>query len=205
MNKQEKTENNHYLTDTFIVETREKMLAFAQSQLKDGHRADDAVQEALTAALQYQGEFRGQALFKTWVFAILKNKIADQIRKNSRYTPVSQLQTEQSDSHYSDEELLCRLFKEGGHWHKDSRPQAFDDSWQTPEDRAQTADFWPVLEACLAHLPAAQSKAFLMREYLELETEVICAEMQITTKNFYTLMHRARLRLQQCLNTHWFV
>jgi RNA polymerase sigma-70 factor (ECF subfamily) len=45
---------------------------------------------------------------------------------------------------------------------------------------------------------------FLMREWLELSTDEICKELQITATNLWVLLHRARLRLQQCLQQHWF-
>lgn len=197
-------DKTNLLDANFIQSVQKKMLAFANSQLKDHDRAQDAVQEALTAALNHQSEFQGQAMFKTWVFAILKNKIADEIRKNSRYVPLSQMRGNHTDEDNTDEEFMQSLFNDSGHWHKDSQPQAFDNSWNNPESQAQGEGFWQILEICLAALPADQSRAFLMREYIELETDIICNEMEISTKNFYVLMHRARLRLQQCLNVRWF-
>jgi RNA polymerase sigma-70 factor (ECF subfamily) len=43
----------------------------------------------------------------------------------------------------------------------------------------------------------------MMREWLELETEEICKELAITPTNLWVLLHRARLRLQTCLQAHW--
>lgn len=51
------------------------MLKFAILQLSDPVVAEDAVQEALAGALKNVSTFAGQAAIKTWVFAILKNKI----------------------------------------------------------------------------------------------------------------------------------
>lgn len=204
MSEQIDTNKASSLSTTFIEATQKKMLAFAKSQLNDEERAQDAVQEALTAALMHQGEFKGNAMFKTWVFAILKNKIADEIRKNSRYITLSQMRGNHTDDESNDEEFMQTLFEDSGCWQKNSMPQAFDDSWNSPETKAHNEDFWHILETCLAVLPAEQARAFLMREYIELETDTICSEMAISTKNFYVLMHRARLRLQQCLNIRWF-
>ena len=43
-----------------------------------------------------------------------------------------------------------------------------------------------------------------MREWLELSSQDVCKELSLTPTNFYVQMHRARLRLQECLNIHWF-
>jgi len=44
----------------------------------------------------------------------------------------------------------------------------------------------------------------MMREWLELESDEICAELAITTSNLWVLLHRARLRLRDCLQLRWF-
>jgi RNA polymerase sigma-70 factor (ECF subfamily) len=44
----------------------------------------------------------------------------------------------------------------------------------------------------------------MMREWLELETEEICKQLGITPTNLWVMLHRARLRLRECLQQHWF-
>jgi DNA-directed RNA polymerase specialized sigma24 family protein len=39
----------------------------------------------------------------------------------------------------------------------------------------------------------------MMREFLDLDTEEICTELQITANHCSVLMYRARLRLRTCL------
>ncbi|WP_434352841.1 sigma-70 family RNA polymerase sigma factor [Psychrobacter sp. HD31] len=190
------------IDDKFIADVYEQMLAFAISQFKDEHQAQDAVQEALTAALNHSDKFNGKATFKTWVFSILKNKIIDEIRSNNRYVNISSMQSD--DGNTSDEEFISLLFDDAGFWYKNGKPSAFDNSWCEPETQAHGEEFWQVLEFCLNKLPAEQSRVFIMREYIELETNEICAEVGINSNKFYVLMHRARLRLQQCLSIRWF-
>jgi DNA-directed RNA polymerase specialized sigma24 family protein len=43
-----------------------------------------------------------------------------------------------------------------------------------------------------------------MREWLELDSDEICKELQITSTNLWVLLHRARLRLRDCLQQRWF-
>lgn len=174
---------------------------FANNQLGNEQYAKDVVQDALVNALRYADKFQGKSTFKSWVFAILKNKIADFIRQNSKYLTLSQLA---SDDCQDDENFLDLLFDDIGHWHKNVAPQAFDDSWCNPEHNAEQESFWQILELCLNNLPREQARVFLMKEYIELETDEICKELSISSQNFYVLMHRARLRLQTCLSVKWF-
>jgi len=67
------------------------MLRFAQLQLRDPHAAEDVVQEAIEAALVNAESFAHRSSLKTWVFAILKNKIVDHIRHRERVVTISSL------------------------------------------------------------------------------------------------------------------
>ena len=44
----------------------------------------------------------------------------------------------------------------------------------------------------------------MMREWLEMDSLEICKELGITATNLWVLLHRARLRLQSCLQERWF-
>jgi RNA polymerase sigma-70 factor (ECF subfamily) len=181
--------------DAFLQDLRKQMLRFTVAQLSDSHLADDVVQEALMGALKGTQSFRGQAAIKTWVFAILKNKIADALRQKHRHEQARVLLQE-------DEELedFSDAFKPNGHWQSEARPA----SWGNPQDSLDQAQFWTVFEYCLDHLPNQQGRAFMMREFVELSTQEICQELGITLTNLNVLLHRARMRLRECLNIKWF-
>lgn len=175
---------------------RAQMLRFATLQLGDEQLAEDAVQEALIGALKNAAAFRGQAALKTWVFAILKNKIADTLRQKKRLGEASALMQE-SDG----EENLDELFNARGMWEPDERPAA----WGNPQESLHQAQFWKVFETCLTGLPGHQARVFMMREYIGLESDEICSTVGISTSNLNVLMHRARLRLRECLENHWYM
>src|SRR5215208_2789494 len=63
---------------------RPYLLRFASLQLRDGHAAEDAVQETLVAALAAEGSFAGRSNLRTWLTGILKHKIIDAIRRPDR-------------------------------------------------------------------------------------------------------------------------
>ena len=67
-----------------LARIRSDMLRFARLQLGNDDEAEDVVQEALAGALKNAASFRGEAALKTWMIAILKNKIADMLRRRQR-------------------------------------------------------------------------------------------------------------------------
>jgi RNA polymerase sigma-70 factor (ECF subfamily) len=179
-----------------IDEIRGAMLRFARLQLRDDAAAEDAVQEALAAALVNADKFGGRASAKTWVFSILRHKIVDVIRSQSRSINVSSLMAEDA----SFDEAFDALFKANEHWQPEARPR----DWGDPEATLSERQFWAVFDACLEHLPEKTARVFMMREFLELETTEICQELSISGDNLYVILHRARNSLRLCLDKSWF-
>lgn len=186
-----------FQNDAFVTDIRRQMLRFATLQLGNEDLAEDAVQEALIGAMKNARSFARRAAFKTWVFAILKNKIADILRSRKRMVPLDRLLDTQDAS---DDEIVDTLFERNGPWRREERPQ----HWREPDDAMQDQHFWQVFESCLDHLPGRQGRAFMMREFVGLETPEICRELSITVSNLNVMLHRARLRLRECLEDHWF-
>ncbi|TJX00437.1 hypothetical protein E8M68_14020, partial [Neisseria gonorrhoeae] len=67
-----------------IEALRPALLKYARLQLRNPAWADDAVSDTLLAALEKPQAFAGQSQLKTWLIGILKHKLVDQIRRNSR-------------------------------------------------------------------------------------------------------------------------
>ncbi len=140
---------------------RGKMVKFASLQLGDPHQAEDAVQEALMGAFKNAAAFAGRASLKTWVFAILKNKITDILRQRQRHVSAQQVLGE-----VDEEADLTELFNSGGMWEPDERPAA----WGNPTETLQDKQFWKVFEICLEGLPGQQARVFMMRKYVGLDS-----------------------------------
>jgi RNA polymerase sigma-70 factor (ECF subfamily) len=177
-----------------LAPLRRDMLKFARLQLRDDAAAEDAVQEALAAALSGQKQFNNRAQVKTWVFAILKNKIIDIIRERARSPGTAISVDEIPEDAYDD------LFDENGFWQDDARPS----SWGDPEGCFSSQQFWQVFEICLNRLPENTARVFMMREMLGFDTEEICKELTISSTNCWVVLHRARMGLRLCLDERWF-
>ena len=180
--------------DSFALQVqtlRPELLRFARSQLRNAAWAEDAVSETVLAALAKPQRFAGRSQLKTWLVGVLKHKVVDQLRRHSREATV--LTTDDG------EDLDESLFEaQGGHWREMPK------DWGSPEAQLGQRQFFEVLEACMDQLPPAQGRVFMMREWLELGTDEICMELQITSTNLWVLLHRARLRLRGCLQQRWF-
>jgi RNA polymerase sigma-70 factor (ECF subfamily) len=185
------------LSDTaFLNDLRRQMVKFATLQLSNSHTAEDAVQEALIGALKNSKSFAGRAALKTWVFAILRNKIADVLRQKQRMVDASSLLREDEES-----EDFSELFDQKGFWQADEKPA----NWGNPQSALHQNQFWKVFEACLEGLPGNQARVFMMKEFVELDAAEICTAVGITTTNLNVMLHRSRLRLRECLENTWFL
>ena len=174
----------------FLAGLRRDMVRFADLQLRDRAAAEDAVQEALAAALAQRARFESRSSLRTWVLSILKNKVVDAIRSRSRQVQAPDEGAGEVDG----------WFDEHGHWSDDTRPA----DWGDPEEAMGNKQFWEVLEACLHRLPEAPARAFLMREVMGFDTAEICDTLAITANHCFVLLHRARLALRACLGEGWF-
>lgn len=176
-----------------IAELRSYLLKFAMLQLRNAAWAEDAVSETVLAALSKPQAFGNRSQLKTWLVGILKHKVIDALRLNRREVCVSVASDDDLD-----DPLEYIAFKADGHY-----AEAPAD-WGNPEEQINSKQFFEILEACASKLPPTQGRLFLMREWLELPVEEICKELDLTSTNLYVQLHRARLRLRECLELNWF-
>lgn len=185
-----------------VAAAQPMLLKYAQLQLRNTAMAQDVVSEVLLVALEKPDSFSGKSSVNTWLVGILKFKIIDQFRRSTRESTVGDGGGADSSDDAAFNSLEALMFDATGHM---SEPAAM---WSSPsaapDASLQEKQFFAVLEACVSGLPAVQGRVFMMREWLELSTDDICKELSLTTSNLWVLLHRARTRLQVCLNTQWF-
>ena len=151
-----------------IARYRPLLYRLALLQLRDKAAADDATQETLLAALEGAPRFEGRSSLKTWLVAILRNKVIDVLRARARHgaEPAPSLDAE------IDLATFDQLFDGGGCW------ASAKDIWADPQSVSERLAFFRVLEACLTRLPPRTAQAFLMREWLDLAPEEIAVELK---------------------------
>ena len=184
------------MTDTSLFQQLESMrpalIRFALLQLRNPELAEDSVQDALLAVIEKPNQFSGNSSLRTYVIGILKFKIIDGLRVAGRTV---QIETEQDQS---EDDVIDHLFKANGHTVDPPR------AWGNPDAILEQQDFFRVMEVCLEKLPAQNARVFMMREWLDLETEEICKELNLSSSNLWVILYRARLRLRECLDINWF-
>lgn len=169
---------------------RPQLLRYAHNQLRNDAWAEDAVSDTLLAAIEKPHAFGARSQLKTWLVGILKHKVIDQLRRHAREA------TRLVDD--DGEDLDDLLFDERGAWRE------MPPDWGDPAAALGQRQFLEVMELCIERLPPVQGRVFLMREWLELGSDDICKELAISATNLWVLLHRARLRLRECLQRRWF-
>jgi RNA polymerase sigma-70 factor (ECF subfamily) len=170
--------------DTFareILELRPMLVGIARQRLRNDAWAEDAVSEALVAALERPAAFEGRAALGTWLVGILKHKIADQVR---RHTRECQAQSYDDDGNDPLEEVAAA------------------DRWSDPQAQVSQREFMDEFHRCLRTLPQRQGHAFMLRNWVGAATEEICNELGVTENHLGVMLHRARRRLRAALAPH---
>jgi RNA polymerase sigma-70 factor (ECF subfamily) len=175
---------------------RPTLYRLALLQLRDPSAADDVVQETLPAAVEGGRSFEGRSSLKTWLISILRYKVLDAIRAQAKARRVD-AGSSRPPVDELDETEFDGLFDERGCWAESK------DIWSDPHAAMESQAFLRVLEACMERLPPRTSRAFLMREWLELDPDEICGELALTPGNLRVVLWRARMQLRHCLDLTW--
>jgi RNA polymerase sigma-70 factor (ECF subfamily) len=165
---------------------------YALPRVNDSEVAKDLVQDTFLAAWRNYDNFKGEISEKNWLFTILKNKIIDHFRKSSTRLTDNLPGIADSDPY----------FDEAEHWTSVSAPL----DWKTDTDSViDRKEFYGVLSKCKGMLKEIQNTVFTLKYIEGLESDDICKELNITTSNYWVLIHRAKLQLRACLEKNWFL
>lgn len=179
------------------------LFAYARRRIRDQAAAEDLVQETFLAALSKANSFSGKSSEKTWLTGILKHKIYDYFTRNNRHAELTPEEKDLSGYNY----LFERDDEWNGHWNNKYAPADWGDgnNRANPLRNVEESEFETIFSNCLTGLPERIAGAFVMREVDGLTSREICDVLMISTNNYWTMMHRARLHLRRCLEVNWFV
>ncbi|WP_106602763.1 sigma-70 family RNA polymerase sigma factor [Chitinophaga ginsengisoli] len=177
----------------WVAKYADYLFTYAITRLNDDEQARDLVQETFLAALERIDRFEGKSSERTWLTAILKNKIIDVYRKKSSGLTGA-------TEHLNGEEEPDFFDNVTGHWKAAHYPQVF--GIEDP-DRLDKKDFTRILQLCMQKLPALWLSVFTMKHMDDAPTENICTELKVTPSNFWVIIHRTKLNLRACLQKNW--
>jgi RNA polymerase sigma-70 factor, ECF subfamily len=181
----------------WVDEHGDALFRFAVMRLRDESLAEDMVQETLLSAIQSLQSYGGKSSERTWLTGILKHKIIDHYRKNSKEIQITDEDTDLSGVDH----FFERPDAWDGHWAIKFRPV---DPEQSPEQVMERSEFWDVMNGCLSALPSRIANVFALREMDGLTSDEICDVLNLSASNFWVIMHRARMQLRRCVEIKWF-
>lgn len=174
---------------TWVDRHGDMLYRYALARLRDPEAAEEVVQETFVAALHALDQYSGKGAEGAWLLGILKRKIVDQVRRRGR--------PDSAAGGDADDDPSQALFDAKGNWRAEARVCP-----NRPDASLEREEFWAAFRKCLERLPRRQADVFALRELDELDTEEICKGLQITASNLWVLLHRARLHLTRCMQSH---
>lgn len=182
------TKENYKLSD-WVEEYTQPMYSWAFHKVSDSEMAKDLVQDTFLAAAEKLDSFKGNSSPKTWLFSILNYKIIDYYRSKVK-------QTQRMDNNSFEQ-----FFTSDGEWKKEKQPNDWNES---AENVLDNSEFQAVLKMCLDALPEKWSTCVKLKYLMNKKGEEICQEVNISTTNYWQIVHRAKLQLRECVENNWF-
>lgn len=149
----------------------QRLFRVARSILADDAEAEDVMQEAYMRAFRELANFRGEALFSTWLTRIACHEALARARKRLRLVPVP------------------------GDEPPDPPSAAIG-----PEREMENRELQNVLREAVEVLPDPLRAVFCLREIEGLSTEETAEALGLTIENVRVRLHRAKLSLRQTLD-----
>lgn len=178
--------SNNQLDPRFWVEKYGDIFyQYAIRRLNNAQAAEDVVQETFLAAMKSSVNFRGDSLESTWLSSILRKKTIDVIRKRERQRKVQPVVDGAELNDFSEDQCL----------------QVIGASFSISPSKAMTdEELLKLVETSLANLPKNQADVFVLREIEQLEPEAICELLDISRKNLWVRLYRARVALAKSIS-----
>jgi RNA polymerase sigma factor (sigma-70 family) len=168
------------LAQSWVVDHGDYLYSWAQRHGLSTSICEDLVQETLLAGMAGYSKFRGDSSERGWLRAILRNKLVDHLRRTQREN-VSPLECPLSDSDH---------FDLRGKWLTPETP---------PDEQVYRGQVTDAIRCCLKVLNERSRQLFLLAEIEGIAPQELADASSLTAVNVRVLLHRARLKLRDCL------
>ncbi len=149
---------------------RDYLVRFAQRKLQDPALAEDAVHDVFEAVISGRALFGGRAALRSWLTAILKNKIVDVIRQRARY--------DSTDAAPDDDEA----------------PQ-IECTSARPDEIAEHRELLGQTLQRIDALPKGLRDVMQFRVLQDESSQAVCRRLCISEAALFVRLHRARKQL----------
>jgi RNA polymerase sigma-70 factor (TIGR02943 family) len=186
-------EHKKQLFTTWVNDFTDDLMSWAYHKTSSKETAEDLIQETFLSAFNSFDNFKNQSSPKTWLLSILNYKIIDFYRKKSKSLSVI-------DSKAEDEanKRVNDLFDENDYW-KNPKEHAFE----VEEHLLDNVEFNLILEKCMENLPEKWRIAIHSKYLTDVTVDEICKQLEISTANYWQIIHRTKLHLKNCIDNNW--
>lgn len=161
-----------------VEEHADYLFQFAMSKIRNRELALDFVQDTFLVCLEKINQFEGRSSLRTWMTTILNRKIIDHWRKEKRTQGTVDISENENSIFSSDLNYIPK------------------DPYQISEE----AETRFLLELCIDKLPDNFREIVHAKFYDEKNSEEISKEFNITSSNFWVIIHRAKAQLRACMD-----
>lgn len=170
------------------------LVRLALTYVHDRAVAEEVAQEAWLGMLTGLPRFAGRASLRTWLFQILINCARASHRREAHAIPFSTLGDNDDAPCVDPERFHAHGHRWAGHWCAPPQP------W--PEEHLLAAEVGNEVESAIRRLPPHQRAVLVLRDVEGLTAAEACEVLGITAANERVLLHRARSRVRQALETY---
>jgi RNA polymerase sigma-70 factor (TIGR02943 family) len=170
------------------------LFSWALYKVSSKETTEDLVQDTFVAAFSGLEKFKNNSSPKSWLFSILNNKIVDHYRKTKNQTIHfqdigEQLAIENANSFFSTDEYWVEKINSS--------------TWNEKENVLDNLEFQKVLNNCLEKLPAKWKDIMVYKFLIEKDSKEICKDFELTSSNYWQIIHRSKLLLKNCIQKNW--
>lgn len=157
--------------------------------------AEEVVQDTWLAAYRALPDFQGRSTISTWLITIVKNTATTRLRKERRLVSLDSGFGAEAD----DEDFLsAERFTPTGKWAN----QYGDWGTDSASGLLEQQQLQQLIDAELAKMPTQQKAVLMMRDVQQMGVADVCNILDISHSNARVLLHRARLKLFDAINTY---
>lgn len=153
-----------------LLDHRDYLIRFAKRKLQDPALAEDLVHDVFEAVITGRASFAGRSALRSWLTAVLKNKIVDVIRQRVRYDSL--------DSTGADDEAV-----------------EITSDWAGPDALAEQRQLLQHTLQRIEVLPQGLRDVMQFRVLQDESSEEVCERLNITESSLFVRLHRARKQL----------
>ena len=155
---------------------RDYLVRLAQRKLQDPALAEDAVHDVFEAVMTGRALFGGRAALRSWLTAILKNKIVDVIRQRARFDGFNSVDGFDGEG-------------------EDDSVQQIECTAARPDEIAEQRELLGQTLQRISTLPKGLRDVMQFRVLQDESSQAVCRRLCITEAALFVRLHRARKQL----------